>query len=69
MEQSLVKVDADANDDERRYGMLEPIRQYAIEKRGEFREGGTAGRNHAAFFLNLAERACPDCGGPGRSSG
>jgi predicted ATPase len=64
VEQSLVKVDAEANDDERRYGMLEPIRQYAIEEREEFREGGTAGRNHAAFFLNLAERACPELRGP-----
>jgi predicted ATPase/DNA-binding XRE family transcriptional regulator len=64
VEQSLVKVDDGANDDGPRYGMLEPIRQYAIEKRKEFREGETASRNHAAYFSDLAERACPELRGP-----
>ena len=63
--QSLVAVEAlpDANADEPRYGMLEPVRQYAREKLEESGESATASRRHAAFYLELAERAYPELRG------
>jgi predicted ATPase len=60
VEQSLVAVQQGAVDGETRYGMLEPVRQYAHEKLEERGEAGTVGRDHAAFFLALAERAYPE---------
>ena len=42
-----------------RYGMLEPVRQYALEKLEEAGGSGAARRRHAAFYLALAERAEP----------
>ncbi len=42
-----------------RYGMLEPVRQYAFEKLGETGEPENARRRHAAFYLALAEAAEP----------
>ena len=63
--QSLVAFEAlpDTNDDEPRYGMLEPVRQYASEKLEESGESATASRRHATFFLELAERAYPELRG------
>jgi len=63
--QSLVAVEAlpDANANEPRYGMLEPVRQYASEKLEESGESATASRRHATFFLELAERAYPELRG------
>jgi predicted ATPase/DNA-binding SARP family transcriptional activator/DNA-binding CsgD family transcriptional regulator len=49
-----------------RYRMLEPVRQYAIEKLEEGREAEANKRRHAAFFLALAERAYPELRGPGQ---
>jgi predicted ATPase/DNA-binding SARP family transcriptional activator/DNA-binding CsgD family transcriptional regulator len=49
-----------------RYGMLEPVRQYAIEKLEEGGENDAARRRHAEFFLSLAERAYPELRGPGQ---
>jgi len=43
-----------------RYRMLEPVRQYALEKLEESREVEVARRAHAAYFLALAERAEPE---------
>ena len=57
-EQSLVGVDQDPNR-EARYGMLEPIRQYAREKLEEDGEAGETHERHAAFFLTMAEQARP----------
>lgn len=57
-EQSLVTVDRDPNR-EARYAMLEPIRQYALEKLEEGGGAGEARERHAAFFLSLAEQARP----------
>jgi tetratricopeptide (TPR) repeat protein len=61
VEQSLVTVgqDSDAADGVR-YGMLEPIRQYALERLVEAGEDEATRRSHAAFFLALAERAHPE---------
>ncbi len=42
-----------------RYGMLEPIRQYALERLLEDGEAEETRRRHAAFFLSLAEEARP----------
>ena len=42
-----------------RYGMLEPVRQYALERLGETGDPEDARRRHAAFYLALAEKAEP----------
>lgn len=42
-----------------RYGMLEPVRQYAGEKLEEGGEAGASRRRHAEFFVALAEEAEP----------
>ena len=60
VEQSLAVVQPPKAGGETRYGMLEPVRQYALEKLEESREAGMVGRSHAAFFLALAERAYPE---------
>ena len=60
VEQSLVVVQPPKASGETRYGMLEPVRQYALEKLEESGEAGIVGRSHAAFFLALAERAYPE---------
>ena len=57
VEQSLVAVHQ--HDGHLRYGMLEPIGQYArdlLERAGEAAEADAA---HAEFYLRLAERAAP----------
>ena len=46
-----------------RYGMLEPVRQYARERLGASGEADAVGRRHAAFFLALAEEADPELSG------
>jgi predicted ATPase len=60
VEQSLVVVQPPKAGGETRYGMLEPVRQYALEKLEESGEAGMVGRSHAAFFLALAERVRPE---------
>jgi predicted ATPase/DNA-binding XRE family transcriptional regulator len=47
-----------------RYGMLEPVRQYAVGRLQESGEAGEARRRHATFFLRLSERAYPELRGP-----
>jgi predicted ATPase len=42
-----------------RYRMLEPVRQYALERLVEGGEAEETRRRHAAFFLALAEKARP----------
>ena len=59
VEQSLVVVQLAKAGGETRYGLLEPIRQYSLEKLEESGETGMVGRRHAAYFLALAERAYP----------
>jgi predicted ATPase/DNA-binding XRE family transcriptional regulator len=60
VEQSLVVVQPPKAGGETRYGMLEPVRQYALGKLEESGETGMVGRSHSAFFLALAERAYPE---------
>ena len=64
VEQSLVVARTDRDGNGTRYGMLEPIRQYAGEKLEESGDAGTVSRIHAAFFLALAEQAYPELRGP-----
>jgi predicted ATPase/transcriptional regulator with XRE-family HTH domain len=59
VEQSLVTV-SPGSGGAVRYGMLEPVWQYALEKLEGRGEAGEAQRRHAAFFLELAERARPE---------
>jgi hypothetical protein len=54
----------DADGDEPRYRMLEPVRQYAQELLEAREEAEHTRRRHAAFFLALAERAEPEIRGP-----
>jgi predicted ATPase len=56
VEQSLVTVSVC---DGVRYGMLEPVRQYAWEKLKESGEAEEVKRRHALHYLALAERAEP----------
>ncbi|MDQ3926428.1 MAG: helix-turn-helix domain-containing protein [Actinomycetota bacterium] len=64
VEQSLVTAGADRDENGTRYGMLEPVRQYAGANLEESGEAERAKRRHAAFFLALAERAYPELRGP-----
>ena len=59
VEQSLVTAEAGRRGRDR-YGMLEPVRQYALEKLEEAGEPEARRRSHAAFYLALAERAHPE---------
>jgi predicted ATPase/DNA-binding CsgD family transcriptional regulator len=47
-----------------RYRMLEPVRQYALEKLKDSGEVEAAKRTHADYFLALAEEAEPELFGP-----
>lgn len=64
VEQSLVSVVIGAAGVGTRYGMLEPVRQYAREKLRESGELEEALHRHAALFLALAEEAEPELRGP-----
>ncbi len=57
-EQSLVIVTQEPNTGTR-YGMLEPVRQYALEKLEEAGEAGEVRLRHAGYYLALAEEAEP----------
>ncbi len=61
---SLVMAEAPSGGGAARYGMLEPIRQYAREKLEESGEAEAVLGRHAAFFLALAEEAEPELTGP-----
>ena len=63
-EQSLVAIGADVSGDQPRYRMLEPVRQYALERLEESGEAEEIRRRHSDFFLALAERAEPQTWGP-----
>lgn len=57
VEQSLVVAKPGQKGSGVRYGMLEPVRQYAWEKLQESREAEEIKRRHFAHFLGLAEEA------------
>ena len=50
---------SEAGEDGFRYGMLEPVRQYARERLEESEEARAMERAHAEYFLALAEEAEP----------
>ena len=64
VEQSLVEARPNPGGDGMRYGMLEPVRQYAHAELEESGEIGTVRHRHAAVFLELAEEAEPQIRGP-----
>ena len=49
---------------EPRFGMLETIREYAVERLAERGDGEAVRRRHAGFYLPLAEEAEPALLGP-----
>jgi predicted ATPase len=57
VEQSLVVAEPSSRGYEARYGMLEPVRQYAREMLEQSGEGEDILRRHAEFFVDLSERA------------
>ena len=59
VDKSLV-VAGPTGDEGARYGLLEPVRQYAQEKLEESGEADAIRRRHAEFFLALAEEAAPE---------
>ncbi len=61
---SLVLVDEQERDDGMRYRLLETVRHYAAEKRRAAGEDDILRRRHAAWSLELAERAEPELTGP-----
>ncbi len=63
VDKSLVRQGA-GSDDEPRFSMLETIREYALERLAESGEAEIVRRQHAAFFLALAEQAEPELRGP-----
>jgi predicted ATPase len=63
-EKRLVRVAADG--DAPRFGQLETIRQYALERLRESDDLHDAADRHARFFLHLAERAGPEVVHDGR---
>jgi predicted ATPase/DNA-binding XRE family transcriptional regulator len=46
-----------------RYGMLEPVRQYAVEALADAGEEDVTRRRHARYFVSLAERAAAEIEG------
>jgi non-specific serine/threonine protein kinase len=67
VEHSLVEVQQPEEDGEVRYGMLEPVRQYASEKLEQSAEVEEVRRSLAQFFLELAEEVQPRLRGPVQS--
>ncbi len=65
VEKSLVVVAKGKNEGGLRYRMLEPVRQYALEKLEESGESGATRLVHAEYFLTLAEEAEQEPFGPG----
>jgi predicted ATPase/DNA-binding CsgD family transcriptional regulator len=62
VDKSLVATET-TGEQELRYGLLEPVRQYAREKLEESGEAEAVRSSHARFFLDLAERAAPELKG------
>jgi predicted ATPase/DNA-binding XRE family transcriptional regulator len=67
VDKSLVRV-TEWEDGERRFGMLETIREYGWERLRETGEETEARNRHAAWCLDLAERAEPELTGPDQES-
>ena len=59
VDKSLVLVDRERNT-EARYGMLESVRQYALERLTATADAGDVRQRHAAAFYTLAQQAYPE---------
>jgi predicted ATPase/DNA-binding CsgD family transcriptional regulator len=58
VDESLLRITEEA-DGERRFGMLETVREYALERLAEAGEEAETRRRHAEYCLTLAEHADP----------
>jgi predicted ATPase/DNA-binding SARP family transcriptional activator/DNA-binding CsgD family transcriptional regulator len=67
VDKSLAKTEIDGPGEELRYGMLEPVRQYGLERLEERGEAETVRRRHAAWCLAFAEGAERELSGPEQS--
>lgn len=65
LDKSLVAADA-GTPDERRYRLLETIREYAREKLDGAGEAAAVRERHLGWYLALAEEAAPQLVGPGQ---
>ncbi len=54
--------------EESRYGMLDVIREFAVERAEAHGEATDLSRRHAAYFAELAEAAEPEFGGSGQAA-
>ena len=63
-DESLVRLDESGP--EPRYGMLETIREFALEQLAASGEEAALRQAHAAYFLRLAEQAKPHLSGAGQ---
>ena len=59
VEKSLVMVETDTASDWTRYRMLEPVREYSLQRLEESGEEHAIRTRHADYFSALAERAAP----------
>lgn len=66
-EQALVRTAAVSGSAGMRYGMLEPVRQYALERLADSGEEDRTRASHAAWCLTLAERVEPELSGSEQS--
>jgi predicted ATPase/DNA-binding SARP family transcriptional activator len=64
VQQSLVLAEAETGEDASRYRMLEPVRQYALERLERGGEAQAVRDRHAALFTSLAEQAHTELRGP-----
>jgi predicted ATPase/DNA-binding XRE family transcriptional regulator len=64
VEQSLVLAQLGEDSGEVRYGMLEPVRQYALERLELSDEDEEARQRHAEYYLAQAQQAEPELWGP-----
>ena len=64
VEQSLVVSKPSEDGGEVRYGMLEPVRQYGLERLQHSDDAEEARQRHAEYYLTLAEQADPELKGP-----
>jgi predicted ATPase/DNA-binding SARP family transcriptional activator/DNA-binding CsgD family transcriptional regulator/Tfp pilus assembly protein PilF len=62
LDKSMVVAET-TRDGEVRYWLLEPVRQYALEKLEQSREAEATKRAHAEYFLSLSEEAEPELWG------
>jgi predicted ATPase/tetratricopeptide (TPR) repeat protein/DNA-binding XRE family transcriptional regulator len=68
IDKSLLRRNDPAASPETHLRMLDTIREYALERLEDSGEEATIRRQHATYFLSLAEQAAADLKGPGRTA-